>query len=234
MGRDRRRYPRVGVALDTSVEALGIQWQAKTVDLSPYGVKVGVPATWLNLPPGTRADLRLALPDGESPMALTAHVVRTDPDGVALNFVDLEAQRFARLKGLVDSLLQNCSGGPARFNASASPMKDRRRAARADADLDISFEAESPHYWQGKTIDLNPFGIKVAWPATAIQPLWGSGVQLRLAATDGQPPISVKGIVWRREPNSVTLLLVEVGREQLGRLKALLDSLQLRAEVAGP
>ena len=234
MGQDRRRYPRVGVALDISVEALGIQWQAKTVDLSPYGVKVGVPGSWVNVPPGTRADLRLALPDGESPLALTASVVRTDPDGVALNFVNVGTEPFARIKGFVDTLLPRLSGRPARFNGSVTPATDRRRALRADADLDINFDAETPGDWQGKTIDLSPFGIKVAWPATTIQPLWGTGVQLRLAATDGQPPISVKGIIWRREPNSVTLLLVEVGRDQGERLKALLDSLQIRAEVAGP
>ena len=105
MGQDRRRHPRVDVSLDISVEVLGTQWQAKTVDLSPCGVKVALPAHWATLPPGTSVDVRLALPDGESPLALTAHVVRIDLDGVALNFQDLEAGHFERLKGFVDSAL---------------------------------------------------------------------------------------------------------------------------------
>lgn len=115
MGRDRRRYLRVDVALNISVEALGTEWQAKTVDLSPCGVKVALPAHWATLPPGTSVDVRLALPDGESPLALTAHVIRIDLDGVALDFHDLDARHFARLKGFVDSAL---SGSVRRAAAS--------------------------------------------------------------------------------------------------------------------
>ncbi len=111
MGRDRRRYPRVGVAMDVSVEAAGIQWQRKTVDLSPYGVKVAMPVT---LRPETGVKVRLSLPDGGSPLSLAGRVVRTDPDGLAICFVDLRALTFARLKEFVDALLVSLSKGPAR------------------------------------------------------------------------------------------------------------------------
>ena len=228
MGRDRRRYPRVGVALDICVEALGTQWHAKTVDLSPRGVKVALPANLVEFPPGTTAELRLALPDGRSPLAFTASVIRTDPDGTALKFDHLGDEHFQRLKDLVDSLLQNLSDGPARVGVSVRPVKDRRKAPRIDVELDINLDAEKPHYWQGKTINLSPFGVKVALPASAGQPPWGSSVQVRLAATNGRPPISVKGIVWRREPDSTALLLVELGREQLEHLKALVESLRVQ------
>ncbi len=214
------------MALDVSVEALGGQWQVTTVDLSPHGVKVALPANSIMLPPGTCAELRLALPDGDSPLVFPATVVRTDPDGIALNFAKVEDQHFQRLKDLVNSLLQSLSDEAARFGVSVRPVKDRRKAPRVDVELDTNLDAEQPHFWQGKTINLSPSGVKVALPATAIQPPWGTSVQLRLAAIDGRPPISVKGIVWRREPEGTALLLVEVGREQLEHLKALVESLR--------
>ena len=218
------------MALDISIDALGIHRQGKTVDLSPLGTKVAVPAYPIEqLWPGTRAELRLALPAGES-LALTATVVRTEPDGIALKFGNSESGVFTRLKDLVDALLRSRSNDPARLHMSVGmsvgPVKDRRRAPRAAVQLDINFDADRPRYWQGKTIDLSPFGMKVAWPATVPQPLWGTGVRLRIAAPDGQPPLSLKGIVWRREPQSIVLLFVELGREETERLKALVEFLQ--------
>ena len=113
MGRDRRRYPRVGIELDFTLEASGIRWQGKTVDLSPYGVKVALPANWGRLRPGTPVEVGLALPDGGSLLTLTGWVVRTDEGGIALNFVHQRALLFARLKEFVDSLLRSVSNGPA-------------------------------------------------------------------------------------------------------------------------
>ena len=104
MGEDRRRYPRAGVGLDVTVEATGRQWRGKTLNLSPYGAKVAL-AMPIKLPKGTDIGLRLILPDGNVPLCLPAHVVRTDPDGVALGFGTLEPEQLQRLKHLVDSLL---------------------------------------------------------------------------------------------------------------------------------
>ena len=103
MGDDRRRYPRACPALDVALGASGQQARGKTVNLSPYGAKVALLANSVPLAPGTNIGLRLTLPDGE--LSVGAMVVRTDPDGVALNFGSLEAPQFQRLKDLVDSLL---------------------------------------------------------------------------------------------------------------------------------
>jgi hypothetical protein len=212
MGKDRRRYLRVGLELEVSLEASGIRWQGKTLDLSPYGVKVALPPHPVTLPPGTSVELRLALSGGDSPLSLTASVVRMDPDGIALNFLNQGALPFARLKDLVDS----------------RPLKDRRRAPRADAELDISLDAEMPRCWQGKytTINLSTIGVKVAWPATGGQPSWGTGVQLCVAEPGGQRLLSLKGLVWRREPQSVAFLFIELRPEQRERLQTLVDSLR--------
>ena len=226
MGQDRRRYPRVGVVLDITVEGAGGQWPGKTVDLSPYGVKVACPAHTGRLPRGASIQLWVALPDQEPPLSLTASVIRADRDGIALNFTDLEDHHFDRLKAFVDSLLANLSNGPARLELSVRAMKERRKASRTDAELDVSFEAEKPYDWRGKTVNLSPFGVKVALPASAIRPLEGTSVQLRLGAPDNGPPIFLKGMVWRREPKSTALVFVELGREELAHLRALVDSLQ--------
>ncbi len=94
---------------------------------------------------------------------------------------------------------------------SIRPVKERRKAPRTDAGLDVSFEAEKP---------------KVALPAPAIRPLEGTSLQLRLGAPDNGPPISLKGMIWRREPKSTALIFVELNREQLEHLRALVESLQ--------
>ena len=226
MGRDRRRYPRVGVTLDVIVDGAGAHWQGKTVDLSPYGVKITLPPSSVKLPPGASVQLRLALPDPHPPLSLTASVIRTDRDGVGLNFVELGSEHFEHLKNLVDSLIQTLSDGPARVGVSVKVLKERRRSERVEAELDISFEAEKPYDWRGKTLNLSPYATKVNLPASTIRPSEGTSVQLRLVAPDAASPIGLKGMVWRREPKSTTLLFVDLGREELERLKTLVQSLQ--------
>ncbi len=234
MGQDRRRYPRVGVELEFTLEASGIRWEGKTVDLSPYGVKVALPANWGRLRTGTPVELGLALPDGGSPLTLTGRIVRTDGEGLALNFDHQRALPFARLKDFVDSLLRGASNCPAHLGVSVTGLKDRRRSPRIAAELDVSFEGERPYGWRGsKAVNLSLIGAKVALPGTAIQPAWGTAVQMRLASPAGHSPVSVKGIVWRKEPESMAVLFVELGRDQLEGLKALVESLQRPLPTSG-
>lgn len=91
---------------------------------------------------------------------------------------------------------------------------DRRESPRVDVDLDIRFDGEQPYGWQGsKIVDLSLSGAKVVLPTTAIQPSWGTSVSLRLPLPDGQPPLSVKGIVWRWEPKGVVVLFVGLSHD---------------------
>jgi hypothetical protein len=152
-------------------------------------------------------------------------VVRTDRDGIALCFEDLDAGHFERLKALVDSLLEHLSEGPARLEVSVKPVKERRRVPRAEAELDIRFDAEKPYDWRGKTINLSPYGVRVALPASAIRPSEGTSVKLELSAPPDPAPLSIRGMVWRREPKSTILIFVELGREQVERLRNLVEFL---------
>ncbi len=103
MGEDRRCYARACGALEVTLDVSGRKWQGKTVNLGPYGAKVALSSKSVPLAPGTIIGLRLTLPDGD--LSLAASVCRTDSDGVALNFGNLEAKEFQRLKNLVDALL---------------------------------------------------------------------------------------------------------------------------------
>lgn len=226
MGRDRRRYPRVGVALDISVEAAGLRWDAKTLDLSPYGVKIALPTNSASLPAGTAIQLRLVLSDGGPPLGLTARVVRTDRSGIALCFENLEAGYFERLKAVVDSLLEHLADGPTRLEVNVRPVKERRKTPRTEAQLDVAFDAEKPYDWKGKTINISPVGVKVNCPASAVRPMEGTSVKLQIVAPDTGTLLPVKGMVWRREPKALALIFVELGRDQLERLKDLVEFLQ--------
>ena len=110
--------------------------------------------------------------------------------------------------------------------------RDRRRYPRVGIELDFTLEASGIR-WQGKTVDLSPYGVKVALPGTAIQPAWGTAVQMRLASPDGRPLVSVKGIVWRKEPEGMAVLFVELGRDQLEGLKALVAASLTSASSPG-
>ena len=106
MAHDRRRYPRATVGLDVTLEAGSSQWHAKTLNLSPYGVKVASVAQSQPLRPGSSVQLRIPLLDQDAPLSFPASVVRTDPDGVALQFESPGDSEFRQIKALVDSLLQ--------------------------------------------------------------------------------------------------------------------------------
>lgn len=105
MGRDQRRYPRADVALDVSIETPNTHWKGKTLNLSPYGVKIESQVRPVTFSPGTSVQMWLHLGDQNPPLRLAASVVRADPDGLALSFVRLGAEEFQRLKAVVDSLL---------------------------------------------------------------------------------------------------------------------------------
>ena len=98
---NRRRYPRVKVSLDVTLEDLaGGQWRGQSVDLSPFGLKVRSSA---NTKPGGTARLSFSPPDGDGRIAVLSLMVRKDPDGLDFAFINLTNSDFTRLKNFVDS-----------------------------------------------------------------------------------------------------------------------------------
>jgi TPR repeat protein len=102
----RRRVPRLAAPITLRL-AYEVEWAA--IDLSPFGVKVPLQA-WLQ--PGATVSLTFPLPDGRAPLRLQAVLVRTDPDGHLLSFVNLSDADFRRL---VDFCRGVTSDGEAMF-----------------------------------------------------------------------------------------------------------------------
>ncbi len=131
MARDRRRYARLDMALDVSVEAGSSQWQAQTIDLSPYGVKVAWPTESITLAPDAAVQLRLAPSNQHPPLSLPAHVQRMDPDGLALTFERLGSHDLQHLENLLESLRERLEADPpaaraARTNGPGSGPRPRQ------------------------------------------------------------------------------------------------------------
>jgi hypothetical protein len=95
-----RRYPRARVSWKIIVDLPGSRPRMrKTVDVSPFGVKVG----WdQRLPDGATARLRFSTPD-RRPLQVDARVVRSDSDGLVFVFVGINEEQVVRMKRLVDS-----------------------------------------------------------------------------------------------------------------------------------
>jgi len=106
---DRRRSPRVAVAWDVTLEnERGSQWTGEMISLGPFGVKVRVETEESGLSEGSVLRLQFSPPDGKfpTPMSVKGMVWRTDPDGLVIVFLDLNAHAFLRMKSLVKTLLK--------------------------------------------------------------------------------------------------------------------------------
>jgi CheY-like chemotaxis protein len=100
---NRRRYARVKALLDVTMEDLaGGQWQAQSVDVSPFGLKVRSTA---KVEPGRTVRLSFSPSPGEVRITVLSLVVRKDPDGLAFAFVNLTNDDFDRLRRFVDARL---------------------------------------------------------------------------------------------------------------------------------
>ena len=101
---NRRRYPRVKVSFDVTLEdLLGRHWRGQSVDLSPFGLKVRSAATTRT---GATARLSFSPPDGDPRISVLSVMVRSDPDGQAFAFINLTNSEFTRLKSFVDARLR--------------------------------------------------------------------------------------------------------------------------------
>lgn len=103
---DRRRYPRVEVAWDVTVESgPRVEWRGEIVSFGPFGMKVRFPEKKPSPAEGSMVRLRFAPPDWEDSLSMEGVVCRVDPDGAAITFVNLNPNVFDRLKSLVNTLL---------------------------------------------------------------------------------------------------------------------------------
>ncbi len=155
--------------------------------------------------------LRKALKEGAFEYLLKP-VFRRDLDGVA-------RRALARRRGQrVDR--ENSSGGVA-------PIEDRRRSPRVVVAWNVTLENDGGVQWAGEMIGLGPFGVKVRVETEESGLSEGSIVRLQFAPPDGKfpTPMSVKGMVWRVDPDGLVIVFLDLSAHAFLRMKSLVKAL---------
>lgn len=115
--------------------------------------------------------------------------------------------------------------GKARPRRSAR-RPEKRRYPRAEAEWDVVVEAPGRRAQKGKVVGLSPFGTKLRVRATKAGPPEGATLWLRFAPHDAEPPLAIKGLVWRTDADGQALVFVNLGSQDFLRLKKLVAILR--------
>mgnify|MGYP001564712944 FL=1 len=107
----------------------------------------------------------------------------------------------------------------------AIQMEERRRYPRVEVAWNVAVGWGPRFNWQGEIVSLGPFGVKVRVGEKDPGPPVGTEVQLQFAPPDKKAPLSIKGIVWRVDPDGVAVALLKLGVDDFYRLKSLVDTL---------
>ena len=100
---DRRKYARMPMDVPASLtDFRSGAWEGRTMDVSPFGVKVALPDADSSIKGGDSLRLKFAPADGGASISALVSVVRADAGSVAVAFVNLEMDAFRRLSALVD------------------------------------------------------------------------------------------------------------------------------------
>ncbi len=104
-------------------------------------------------------------------------------------------------------------------------IEDRRRYQRVQVGWNAAVEWGPRFKWQGEIVSLSPFGVKVRLGANEPGPPVGTEVRLQFAPPDGKPPMAIKGIVSRVDPDGLAIALLKLSVQEFHRLKSLVDAL---------
>lgn len=98
---------------------------------------------------------------------------------------------------------------------------DTRRFPRARAEWEVTVETPGRRAQKGRLSGLNPFGAKLHLRSKESRPSDGATIQLRLAPPDGEPPMTMKGLVWRTDSDGQAIVFINLGTAEFVRLKKL-------------
>ena len=155
--------------------------------------------------------LRKALKEGAFEYLLKP-VFRRDLDGVA-------RRALARRRGQrVDR--ETPPRGVAR-------VEDRRRSPRVAVAWNVTLENDGGIQWAGEMIGLGPFGVKVRVETEESSLSEGTIIRLQFAPPDGKfpTPMSVKGMVWRVDPDGLVIVFLDLNAHAFLRMKSLVKTL---------
>ena len=99
--------------------------------------------------------------------------------------------------------------------------RDSRRYPRAEMEWDVIVESPGSRAKKGKLTGLNPFGAKLRLRAKQPAPHEGATVQLRFAPSRGEPPLTIKGLVWRTDSDGQAIVFINLNTGDFLRLKTL-------------
>lgn len=110
--------------------------------------------------------------------------------------------------------------------------QERRRYPRVDPDWKVMLESEDGTRWRGKTIAFNQFGVKVVLETGQAGPPSGTVLRLQVEVRHGEPPMSLKGIVWRLDGQDPVVVFSNLTTDEFRHLRELTDSF-LRGAILG-
>ena len=102
---------------------------------------------------------------------------------------------------------------------------ERRRYLRVDVAWNVAVGWGPRFKWEGEIVSLSPFGVKVRLGVKDPGPPVGTEVHLQFTPPEAKAPLSVKGIVWRVDPDGLAVGLLKLGVDEFYRLKSLVDTL---------
>ena len=103
--------------------------------------------------------------------------------------------------------------------------EERRRYLRVDVAWNVAVGWGPRFKWEGEIVSLSPFGVKVRLGVKDPGPPVGTEVHLQFTPPEAKAPLSVKGIVWRVDPDGLAVALLKLGVDEFYRLKSLVDTL---------
>ncbi|MEK7363894.1 MAG: response regulator [candidate division NC10 bacterium] len=98
---------------------------------------------------------------------------------------------------------------------------NQRRYPRVEVSLEVQVEKPAAGLFDGRVVDLSPFGVKVR-SAADVEP--GGTVRLSFTPPDGEPLISVLSLLVRRDPDGHAFTFVNLTNPDFLRLKKFVDS----------
>lgn len=114
---------------------------------------------------------------------------------------------------------------PRRARRAVLGRGDTRRYPRAEREWDVILEVPGSRAKKGTLTGLNPFGAKLHLRPRQPGPPEGTTIQLRLSPSRAEPPMAVKGLVWRTDSDGQAIVFVNLSTDEFLRLKTLVDSL---------
>lgn len=113
---------------------------------------------------------------------------------------------------------------PRRAQRIFSRRGESRRFPRSEQEWEVILEEPGSRPKKGKLSGLNPFGAKLRLRAKQQGPPEGTAVQLRFSPARGEPPMTIKGLVWRTDRDGQAIVFVNLSSDDFVRLRALVGA----------